>query len=173
MPPRQQRAPIHAVPPEQGGEEEPAAFRRFATWAMERFDTPELLTWRDVNAWDLANGVGLLNRDPVKAMEVHLKDQVDHLIAKLRLSWGQTRKTMRAFYSIRPSEGVDVPGLGYMPAPWVLQNIHARRQKLEQYARFAEGIAAGMRALRATPQEWERVQERMRQAWANADAEAA
>ena len=158
--------PVEAIPPEQGGEEEPAAFRQFAAWAMRRFDDPELLTWRDVDAWDRATGAGLINRDPAKAMETHIKMQADRAVSRLRMTWGKVHKTIRAFYSIRPETGVDVPGLGYMPAPWVLQNIHAREQKLEQYGRMAEGLAAGMRALRATPAEWKRMEDRMREAWA-------
>jgi len=125
-----------------------------------------------VDAWDRATEAGLLNRDPAKAMETHLKYQVDRMIARLRMSWGRNRKTIRAFYSVKPAEGIDVAGLGYMPAPWVLRNVAAREQKLAQYVRMAEGLAAGMRAIRATPAEWKRMEDRMRAVWATPDSEA-
>lgn len=165
---RQQPPPS---PPEHGGEDDSSAFRRFAAWAMERFDDPELLTWPQVDAWDRENHVHLINRDPQRAMETHIKTQVDHLIAKLRLSWSHSRKTIRAFYSLRPADGIDIESRGYMPFPWVIQNPQARQQAIDATMRQGQGLAARLLGLRASQREYDRMETLMRQVWQNGHPE--
>ncbi len=73
------------------------------------------------------------------------KTQADQLVARVRRLRERERKTLRAFSKLKLDD--DVPGRGYMPPIWVLQQQAARQQQIDKLTRMSEGLAAARRAL--------------------------